>query len=80
MIVTSDAILDVIAEETGADRATLQPSTTLESAGVASLDLISAIFTLEDRFGVIVETEDVKDARTLQDFIDVVMAKAATAT
>jgi acyl carrier protein len=41
--------------------------------------MISVMFALEDKFGLVIEQEDVKDAKTLQDFITVVMAKAAAA-
>jgi acyl carrier protein len=34
------------------------------------------MFALEDKFGLVIEQEDVKDAKTLQDFLDVVIAKS----
>ena len=77
MAITADDVLDLIAEESPVARADLDPAATLESLGVASLDMISVLFALEDRFGLVVETEDLKDAKTLQDVIDVVLAKAA---
>jgi acyl carrier protein len=75
-LITSDDVLDVIADEAPVERDKLDPAATLESLGVASLDVISVLFTLEDRFGVVVQTEDVEGVETLQQFIDVVLAKA----
>jgi acyl carrier protein len=76
MAIAAEDILSIISEEVPIDRTLLDPSATLESLNIASLDMISVMFALEDKFGVVVEQDDVKDAKTLQDFIDAVIAKA----
>jgi len=76
MAITADDVLTIISEEVPIDRARLDPTATLESLDIASLDMISVMFALEDKFGVVIEQDDVKDAKTLQDFVDVVQAKA----
>ena len=76
MAITADQILDVISEEVPIDRAQLLPEATLESLNIASLDMISVMFALEDKFGVIIEQNDVAETKTLADFIAVVQAKA----
>ena len=76
MAVTADQVLDLIATEVPTDRAKLDPAASLDSLDIASLDMISVTFALEDRFGVAVEQEDFAHAKTLQDFVDVVLAKA----
>lgn len=75
--ITADNILDLISEEVPIDRAKLDPSATLESLDIASLDMISVMFALEDKYQIVVEQEDVKDAKTLEDFVKIVQAKAA---
>ena len=75
--ITSDDVLDLLAEEAPVDRASLQRGATLDSLGIASLDVISVLFALEDRFGVVVEQTDVEHVKTLGEFIDAVLAKAA---
>lgn len=75
--ITADNILDLISEEVPIDRAKLDPSATLESLDIASLDMISVMFALEDRYQIVVEQEDVKDAKTLDDFVKIVQSKAA---
>lgn len=77
MAITADDILDLIADEARVERSALDPAATLESLGVASLDMISVLFSLEDRFALVVETEDVQDAKTLGDVLGIVLAKAA---
>ena len=79
MPLTSEAVLDVVAEEASVDRARLAPEATLESLGIASIDVVSIIFALEDRFGLVVEPEDFASATTVQDFVGVVLAKSAAA-
>jgi acyl carrier protein len=73
---TADDILDLIAQEAPVERADLTPEATLDALGVASLDVISVLFALEDKFGVVVEQSDVDQAKTLGDFTAAVLAKA----
>ena len=45
-------ILDIIAKETGVERARLLPNATIASLEIASLDMVQAIFAIESRFHV----------------------------
>lgn len=45
-------ILDIVAAETGVSRERLVPDARLTDLDVASLDLVQAIFAIEERFGV----------------------------
>ena len=45
-------ILDIIARETGVDRALLLPDATLEALGIPSLDLTQAVFEIESHFDI----------------------------
>lgn len=74
---SADDILNLISEEVPIDRDKLDPSATLESLDIASLDMISVMFALEDKYNVVVEQDDVKDAKTLDDFVKIVQAKAS---
>ena len=76
MAVTADQVLDLIAEEVPTDRAKLDPAATLDALDIASLDMISVTFALEDKMGVVIEQSDFAHAKTLGDFVDVVLAKA----
>lgn len=79
MAITADQILDVISEEVPIQRDHLTLDATLEDLNIASLDMISVMFALEDKFGVIIEQPDVAEAKTLADFIGVVQAKESQA-
>jgi acyl carrier protein len=80
MAITADDVLTIISDEVPIDRALLDPAATLESLNIASLDMISVMFALEDKYGLIIEQDDVKDSKTLQDFLDVVIAKSQATT
>lgn len=45
-------ILDIVARETGVARSQLDPEATIQALGIASLDMVQAVFALETRFGV----------------------------
>lgn len=76
MAVTAEEVLEVVSKEASVDPAALKPDATLESLGIASIDVVSIVFELEDRFGLIVQPEDLASAKTLQDVIDIVVAKS----
>ena len=48
----ADEILDIVAKETGVERGRLVPNARLTDLDVASLDLVQAIFAIEERFNV----------------------------
>jgi acyl carrier protein len=47
-----DAILAVLAKETGVDRVKLQPGARIDDLGIASLDIVQSIFEIESKFDV----------------------------
>ena len=77
--VTDDEVKAILAEEARVPIETLRDEATLDSLGVASIDIMSSLFTLEDRYGVVVQTEDLGGVTTLGQFIAVVREKAAAA-
>ncbi len=76
MTVGAEDILDVISEEALVDRSKLAPDATLESLGIASLDIISIVFALEDRFGIVLEQAEFEDVRTVSALVDLIVRKA----
>ncbi len=48
----ANEILDLIAKETGVERALLIPAATLDELGIPSLDLTQAVFEIETHFDV----------------------------
>ena len=79
MSVSQDSILDVIAEESLVERSALTPAATLESLGIQSLDIISIVFALEDKFGIVLEQSEFEGVTTVQQLVDIIVVKANAA-
>lgn len=74
---TEEDIYQLIAAEAPVGRDALDPEATLESLGIASLDVISVLFAVEDKFDLVIETSEFEGVKTLKDFVGVIMARAA---
>jgi acyl carrier protein len=77
MTIDRNTILDIIAEEALVDRAKLSPEATLESLGIASLDIISIVFALEERFGLVLEQADFEGVQSLGQLVDLILERAS---
>ncbi len=77
MAIDRNSVLDVIAEEALVDRAKLVPEATLESLGIASLDMISIVFALEERCGLVLEQADFEGVQSLGQMVDLILDRAS---
>ncbi|HEX4179947.1 MAG TPA: phosphopantetheine-binding protein [Caulobacteraceae bacterium] len=77
MAIDRNSVLDLIAEEALVDRAKLVSEATLESLGIASLDVISIVFALEEKFGVVLEQTDFEGVESLGQMVDVILDRAS---
>ena len=74
-------ILDIVAHETGVDRERLLPAASVSDLGIASLDLVQAIFALETRFKIdipVVAERTGGEFETVGDLVDHVVAAINT--
>lgn len=78
MAVTADEVLEIIAAEAKLDRAALKPDATLTDLAISSLDVVSVVFELEDRFGVDIEPESIEPTFTIAEFVDHVVSLSNT--
>lgn len=76
MSVSRDNVLDVIAEESLVERDKLTPDATLESLGIQSLDIISIVFALEDKFGIVLEQSEFEGVTTVEQLVTIIVDKA----
>lgn len=53
-----DRILDIIAREAGIDRDALVPGATMATLNIASIDMVTILFEIEDKFDVYVPMGD----------------------
>jgi acyl carrier protein len=77
--ISDDEVFDLVAKEALVDRGGLKRDMTLEDVGIASLDVISILFEVEDRYGVHVEEEDFANCATLGDFVDLLKSRVVAA-
>jgi acyl carrier protein len=75
MDVSAQAILSVIAAEARLDASRLRPDATLVDLDIGSIDLVSIVFELEDRFGVEIQPEDISPTATIAELIDHVLSR-----
>ena len=75
MKVTESELLDLIAQEAIIDRARLTRAATLADLGISSLDLITMLFELEERYGVVVEEGDMPKMTTLGEMVDFLLSR-----
>ncbi|HTX51202.1 MAG TPA: phosphopantetheine-binding protein [Caulobacteraceae bacterium] len=71
MSARDDELIDIIAEEALMDRAKLVPTATLENIGLDSVDLVSVVFAIEEKYGI----EIAEDAFTRTDTLGDVLTK-----
>lgn len=75
MKATEDQLLDLISEEAIIDRAKLARTATLGDLGISSLDVITMLFELEERYGVVIEEADMPRMETLGDMVDFLLSR-----
>jgi acyl carrier protein len=76
-VIDSEKILAIIAREAAIDRSRLVPDATLDSLAISSLDVINILFAIEDECAIELEAAEFEGAKTVQQFLDVVLARAA---
>ncbi len=70
-------ILDLVAKETGVDRAQFLPEASIVSLDIASLDMVQAIFALETHFGIeipVISERSGNEFETVDDLVQHVIA------
>jgi acyl carrier protein len=75
MSLTEPALLDLIAKEALVDRDKLVREAALADLGVSSLDLITLLFELEERYGVMVEEAELQPMTTVGELSDFLLAR-----
>jgi acyl carrier protein len=75
MKATEAQLLDLISEEAIVDRDKLVREATLGDLGISSLDVITMLFELEERYGVVIEEADMPQMTTLGEMVDFLLAR-----
>jgi acyl carrier protein len=75
MKATEAELLDLISKEAIIDREKLTREATLEDLGISSLDVISMLFELEEKYGVVIEEGDMPQMSTLGEMVDFLLSR-----
>ena len=68
-----DSIFDIIAKESGIDRAKITPEATLKDLDIQSLDAVQILFEIEDHFKITMPDRDPNfDTESVKGLIDTV--------
>lgn len=71
---TLQKITELVAKQFGREPDSLDPDTQIQQLGIDSLDFLELLFELEDRLGIPIPPESVKDVRTLGDLASAIDA------
>ena len=77
-MIDSEKILAIISREAAIDRSRLALGATLDELAIASLDIINILFAIEDECGVELEAAEFEGVKTVQQFLNVVLARASS--
>ena len=75
MSVTESELLDLMASEAHIERAKLTRDAKLAELGFASLDLITMLFELEERYKVVIEEADLPPMETVGELVDLLLGR-----
>jgi acyl carrier protein len=71
MAALDDELIDLIAEEALIDKAKLVRTATLADIGLDSVDVVSVVFAVEEKYGVEIPQEAFENVTDLGQFLDV---------
>jgi acyl carrier protein len=75
MAATESDLLDLISEEAIVERSVLTRDARFADLGLQSLDVVSVLFEIEGRYGVVIEEEEIARVTTLGDVIDYLLGR-----
>jgi acyl carrier protein len=76
-VVDSEAIIAIMAKEAVIDPSRLTPNATLKDLSITSLEVLEILFAIEDKYQLEFGPAEFENVHTVQEFMDVVLAKAA---
>ena len=75
MPATEGDLLAIISKEALVDRAALTRDAKLQDLGISSIDMISVIFEIEEKYGIELDPADMPQVSTLGEMADFFLAR-----
>jgi acyl carrier protein len=75
MRITEPELLDIISKESLIERDQLKRDATLEDLGVSSMDVMTTLFELEERYDVTLEGSEMPPVKTLGELCDYLLSR-----
>jgi acyl carrier protein len=72
---TESDLIDLIASEAIVERSALRRDASFTDLGIQSLDVISVLFEIEERYGVAIEEEEMPRASSLGEVLDYLLTR-----
>ena len=68
-------LIDLTSKEALVDADKLKPDATFEEIGLDSVDLVSVVFAVEDKYGISIGEGDLERSSTLGEMVQLIAAK-----
>jgi acyl carrier protein len=75
MRITESEFFDLVASESLIDRSALTREATMEDVGVSSMDVMTTLFELEERYNVSIEGSEMPPIKTLGELSDYILGR-----
>lgn len=77
VIVSDDELLQLISREAALGEKKVERDMTLEELSIESLDVMTVLFEVEEKYGLVIEPTDLEGCKTIGDVIDIIKARLA---
>lgn len=72
-----DTVKDIIAAQLGIDAGSIKPeSDIINDLGLDSLDIVELVMTLEEKWNIVADDDDIKTLKTVADVVKYIEANA----
>ena len=78
IIVSDEDLLGLISREAALGEKKVERDMTLEELSIESLDVMTILFEVEEKYGLIIEAADLEGCTTIGEVIDIIKARLAS--
>lgn len=75
--VSDEDLLQLISREAALGEKKVERDMTLEELSIESLDVMTILFEVEEKYGLVIEATDLEGCKTIGDVVDLIKARLA---